>query len=633
MNRQERRAVGRKSHAGEPGSPAALYEAGLRHLRAAQYLDAQICCQQALATDSNHADSLNLMGMLSLHAKQYDLAIEWVARALRQVAKPEYLVTLGLALQNLGRLEEALKAFDKAVQLKPDVAELWKNLGNVLLALQRPAEALLSFQHTLTFDPRHWEAAYQSAVLLHEAGRLEEAVKHFDLCDRLKPDHALTLRARARSLRDANRLEEALQDSQRASALDPGNAGACNGVGDILARLPDRQEEALQWFDRALELQPDFIQSLTNKALVLGQLHRFDEAIASYHRLKSLDPDNAEVSISLGHLQLLLGNFESGWAGHEARRKIPSFSAPYPKFSQPVWLGEDEIEGKTILVHVDEGFGDTIQFARYLPMLAARGACVLLVVDGPAYALLSGLAGVSQCFAFPAHTLPPFDFHCPMSSLPLAFATRLATIPSGISYLPAPAESRVRAWESRLAPRHRLRVGLVWSGNPNHRNDQNRSIPLRTLSRILDADATFVSLQKDPRPDDKTLLELTDIVDLTADLTDFAETAALLRCLDLVITVDTSVAHLAGAMGYPTWILLPYNPDWRWLLDRDDSPWYPTVRLFRQPKPRDYDSVIDRVGAELTAMISERESANATPRRDEAATRSAPARPKPPAAP
>lgn len=607
MNRQERRAAGRKSPTSEPGSPAALYESGLRHLRAGQYLDAQICCQQALATDSNHADSLNLMGMLSLHAKQYDHAVEWGARALRQMPKPEYLVTLGTALQSQGRLEEALKAFDKAVQLKPDVAELWKNLGNVLLALERPADALLSFQHILTLNPRHWEAAYQSAVLFHQLERLEEAVEHFDLCNRLKPDHALTLRARARSLRDMNRLEEALQDSQQACTLDPRDAGACNGVGDILARLPDRQEEALQWFDRALELEPDFLQALTNKALVLGQLHRSEEAIANYRRLRSLDPDNAEVNISLGHLHLLLGDFESGWAGHEARRKIPSFSAPYPKFSEPIWLGKETIDGKTILVHVDEGFGDTIQFARYVPMLAARGARVILVVDGPAYPLLSNLAGVSQCFPFPAHTLPPFDFHCPMSSLPLAFGTRLDTIPSGTSYLPAPAASRVQAWESCLGPHDRLRVGLVWSGNPNHRNDRNRSIPLRTLSRILDADATFVSLQKDPRPDDKqVLLEFTGILDLTADLTDFVETAALLHCLDLVITVDTSVAHLAGALGCPTWILLPYNPDWRWLLGRDDSPWYPTIRLFRQPKPRDYDSVIDRVRAELTAMISKR---------------------------
>ena len=252
------RAPGRRPKDRRLAAPAALYEAGLRHLRAEQYLDAQICCQQALAMDPNHADSLNLMGMLSLHAKQYDHAIEWAARALQQAPKPGYLVTLGSALQNLGRLEEALKAFDKAVQLKPDVAELWKNLGNVLVELERPAEALLSFQHVLTLDPRHWESANRCAVLFHQLGRLEEAIKQFDVCDQLKPDHALTLRARTRSLRDLNRLEEALLDSQRAHALDPSDAGTCNGVGDILARLPDRQEEALQWFDRALELRPDY---------------------------------------------------------------------------------------------------------------------------------------------------------------------------------------------------------------------------------------------------------------------------------------------------------------------------------------------------------------------------------------
>jgi hypothetical protein len=207
--------------------------------------------------------------------------------------------------------------------------------------------------------------------------------------------------------------------------------------------------------------------------------------------------------------------------------------------------------------------------------------------------------------------LPAFDMHCPMSSLPLAFGTRLDTIPSDISYLPAPAESRVQSWEDRLGPHNKLRVGLVWSGNPNHSNDHNRSIPLRTLSRILDVDATFVSLQKDLKPDDEAALqEWTDIIDLTADLADFNETAALVSCLDLVITVDTSVAHLAAALGRTTWILLPYLPDYRWLLNRDDSPWYPTVRLFRQTATREYADVLDRVLAELLARISTFGAAN-----------------------
>jgi hypothetical protein len=269
-----------------------------------------------------------------------------------------------------------------------------------------------------------------------------------------------------------------------------------------------------------------------------------------------------------------------------------------------MWLGKESIEGKTILVCVDEGLGDCIQFARYLPMMAARGARVILAVADALVPLLSGMPGVSQCLSGGS---PAFDMHCPMSSLPLAFQTRLDSIPSAVSYLPPPAEARRRAWEDRLGFRDKLRVGLVWSGNPKHTNDHNRSLPLQMLSRILDLDAHFVSLQKDLRAGDRTLLrECSGVVDLTEHLSDFADTAALVSCLDLVITVDTSVAHLAGALGCPTWILLPYTPDYRWLLDRDDSPWYPTVRLFRQSKTRDYGIVLDRVRSELLTLISAR---------------------------
>jgi hypothetical protein len=221
--------------------------------------------------------------------------------------------------------------------------------------------------------------------------------------------------------------------------------------------------------------------------------------------------------------------------------------------------------------------------------------------------LLSGLAGVSECVPFSATTLPAFDMYCPITSLPLAFGTKLDTIPTETAYLPAPAASRLQIWEDRLGPRDRLRVGLVWSGNPKHVNDHNRSLPLSALAPLLDLDATFVSLQKDVRPGDRaTLLVQTNLVDLTDHLADFAETAALVSCLDVVITVDTSVAHLAGALGRPTWILLPYSPDYRWLLDRDDSPWYPTARLFRQTEARDYVSVLERVRAELQMLVAAR---------------------------
>jgi tetratricopeptide (TPR) repeat protein len=645
MNRSERRASAKKAGlrrttAGAE-TVAGLYQTAFSQMQAGRNLDAQLRCQQALALDPNHAETLHLMGVLSLHARQYDHALEWISRAIRQEPKAVYLTNLGATLVNLGRGDEALKAYDKAVQLKPLDADLWRNLGNVLIEVNRPADAILSFQHALKLNPRHWDAANKVALLLYRSERFEEALACYNLCDELEPNHCQTLYMRALTLHKLKRLDEALADNRRALALDPTNADTYRNIGHVLISF-GRNEEALSWFDHSLELQPNSASTLTNKALTLAalrrfdealscydrslelepnsaltltdkaislaELRRFDEAFATYHQARAIDPGYAVADWNLALLQLLTGNFEAGWAGREARWKIPVLSAHYPKLSQPMWLGKEPIEGKTILINVDEGLGDTIQFARYVPMVAELGARIILAVQDALCPLLSELPGVSQCVAFTASELPAFDMYCSISSLPLAFGTKLETIPSARLYLPAPAEC-LQAWEDRLGPHDRLRIGLVWSGNPRHDNDHNRSIPLRLLTPLLDVDATFVSLQKDPRPDDKaTLLERTEIIDLTTHLTDFVETAALVSCLDLVISVDTSVVHLAGALGRPTWILLPYRPDWRWLLDRNDSPWYPTARLFRQTAAREYQSVVDRIRAEVLAMISARKA-------------------------
>ena len=609
MDRRERGAAPQTSQTASTGTDnsAVLCEAGLGHLRAGEYLDAQLCGQRALAADANHAGSLHLMGLLSFQTGQYDHAVEWFSRAIRQDARPEYLLSLGLTLQQQGRPEEALKALDKAVQLKPDDATLWTRLGGLLADLDRSNEALLSFQHALKLGPRDWSATNRCGHLLYRLERLQEALEHFDLCDELQPDHADTLQIRAMCLFGLKRLDEALAGMRRAQALDPANAGICNNIGIILQAL-GRDEDALEWFGQAVRLRSNYSDALHGMAVSLTKTRRFQQAFAIYDGLKAVDPDDALADLGVAHLHLLLGNLGAGWVGREIRWKDPSLSGGYPKFPQPMWLGNEDLAGKTIFVGADEGLGDTIQFARYVPMVAERGARVILCVQDSLHPLLSDLPGASQCLPISAtktNPLPPFDFHCPIMSLSLAFRTTLDSIPAPTSYLPRPAEARVQAWEDRLGPHERLRVGLVWSGNPKHKDDYNRSIPLRTFARIFDADATFVSLQKDPRPDDRAvLLERAEIVDMTAHLTDFVETAALVSCLDLVITVDTSVAHLAAALGRPTWILLSYVPDYRWLLDRDDSPWYPTVRLFRQAKPRDYESVLDRVRTELFKLVA-----------------------------
>jgi tetratricopeptide (TPR) repeat protein len=609
MNRHERRAAARQSkkpseNAGA-STPDALCESGRQHMQAGRYLDAQLCCQQALMAAPDHAEALHLMGLLCLRAEQYDHAIEWLFRATQREVKAEYLSSLGKALTQQGRHNEALKAFDVAVRVQPTVAELWMDHAEALVKLERESEAVLSCQRALELSPNYLKAAATCGILLRKLNRPDEALFYFNLTNELCPDHATVLRERGLALHDLGRFAEALADNRRAYELDPNNPKVCNNIGASL-QLLCQDEEALRWFEKAIELQPDFIVALTNKAMSLSQIRRLDEAFATFHHLKTIDPGNSETELSLSYLHLMTGNFEVGWSQREARWDTRFRSPIYPNFTQPMWRGDESIEGKTILIQVDEGLGDTIQYARYMPMLAERGAKVVLVVEDAIYPLLSGLEGVSQCFPRSIQSLPAFDLHCPICSLPLAFRTRLETIPSGSSYLPRPSQSRVQAWEERLqgcmAPGRKLRVGLVWSGNAKHVNDHNRSIPLQMLSRLLDVDASFLSLQKDPRPADRALLEQSDIVDLTSHFTDFAETAALVSCLDLVITVDTSVAHLAAALGCPTWILLPYMPDFRWLLDRDDSPWYPTARLFRQTGTRDYGEVLDRVHSELVAL-------------------------------
>src|SRR6185437_15698292 len=561
MSRRERRAAGQKSRAqpagAESDAPAALLQAGRGHRQAGKPLDAQLCAQHALTLDPNHAGTLHLLGQLAFDSRQYDHALEWLTRAIRQDPRPEYLASLGSTLQRQGRHDDALKAFDKAVQLRPDDADLWKDLGGGLAELRRIDEALLSFQHALKLKPDHWDAAYRCGFLLREMGRPEEALPYLDLVDRSMPNQARVLETRALVLHSLKRYDESLADNLRAQKLNPGNADTCNNIGASLQFLR-RDEEALQWFDRALALRPGHVVALVNKASSLQQMRRLDEAVAIYDHVRTIDPGNAEPEWNTSLIHMLTGDFEAGWSGREARWRRAN-PGVYPKFSEPRWFGEPDLEGKTIVVCSDEGLGDTIQFARYVPDVAALGARVILVVDPPAHALLSGMPGVTLCLRKDIDVLPPFDLHCPMSGLPLAFATRLDTIPPGVAYLPALPAGRIKAWQDRLGPHDKLRVGMVWSGNAVHSNDHNRSASLRTFVRLFDLDAAFISLQKDPRPCDRAILrEHPEIIDPTTELTDFVETAALLSCLDLVVTVDTSVAHLAAALGRRTWILVPY---------------------------------------------------------------------------
>ena len=334
--------------------------------------------------------------------------------------------------------------------------------------------------------------------------------------------------------------------------------------------------------------------------MALAALNRHADALSSYGRVLTLQPDNADVHFNAALSLLTLGDYRRGFAEYEWRWKRAGYP-PRTDLRKPLWLGETPLAGKTILLHAEQGLGDTVMFARYAPLLARAGATVVMEVQPELKGLLTGLDGVAAVVGR-GEPLPPFDLHCPLTSLPFACKTELAGVPAEIPYLRADP-ARIEKWRPRLAG-PLPRVALAWSGRASHVNDRNRSLSLSQLSPLLEAeDVRFVSIQRELRPADAERLSREPrIIDLGAELADFTDTAAVLSLCELVICVDTSVAHVAGALGRPTFVLLPFQPDWRWTLDRATSPWYPATRLFRQPAPGDWASVIARVREELALL-------------------------------
>jgi tetratricopeptide (TPR) repeat protein len=476
------------------------------------------------------------------------------------------LHVLAIVQAALGKSTMALENYDRAFALRPDHADALSNRGNALLALNRCEEALASYDRALA----------------------------------VRPDFAEALSNRGHALEQADRLDEALASYDRALKVRPDFVDALYNRGNVLKALK-QYDAALASYDRATALRPGHADSHNNRGQVLRELMRFDEALASYDRALALQPRHIMAHCNAAALRLLRGDFARGWPDYEWRWMKASVVLANRIFTQPLWRGE-AIAGKTILLHSEQGLGDTIQFCRYVPLVAARGARVVLEVQKPLRALMNGL-GAAQVIA-KGDPLPEFDLHCPLLSLPLAFGTTMETIPSANAYLAAPAQPST-AWQARLAVTPRSRIGLAWSGRAGHERDHERSIGLRAFLPLLETGAAIVSLQKEVRAEDAIVLkERGDVLNAGEELGDFSDTAALMSQLDLVISVDTSVAHLAGALGKPVWILVTHVPDWRWLLERDDSPWYPTARLFRQDATGAWDGALARVHAAARAFVA-----------------------------
>lgn len=608
---------------------ALVQRAGAHHGRGE--LDAaEDLYRQVLGAQPGHFDALHLCGVLMQQRGRSAEALELIGKALAANARVAAAhANYGSVLAALGRHAEALASYNRALALKPDYAEALYNRGNALAALTRFEDALTSYAQAIALRPDYPAALLNRAQLLQRLSRPREAIASFDLALALAPgnadmfnmrgnahyalqsypaaladyDRAAALRAdaapihnnRGNALRGLGRHQEALAAFDRALALAPDYAEAHNNRGNALLEL-NRIADALADYERTLALKPGFADALVNRGNALHFLGREREAIASFDAAIALSPQLAEAYWNRGLSLLALGDFARGWPDYEWRWKRDSELKPRG-FAQPQWRGED-LHGRTILLHAEQGYGDIIQFIRYLPMVVAKGGKVVLEIPDDLKPLIGGIAGVTAVVRR-GEPLPPFDVHCPLMSLAGAFGTTLATIPAPVPYLQAPDE-RVQQWQARLGAAQAPRVGLVWSGKPTHKNDRNRSIPLTLLAPLLQtAGVTFVSLQKDYRDADRATLAAAPLIRLDGALADFADTAAAITALDLVIAVDTAVAHLTGAMGKPLWLLLPAIGDWRWLQDRADSPWYPSARLFRQPRIGDWPSAIAEVSREL----------------------------------
>jgi tetratricopeptide (TPR) repeat protein len=496
-----------------------------------------------------------------------------------------------------GEFDKAERLYTAVLHSHPDHFGALHGLGLINYRRGRLDAALALIQAALQADLDHADGFSSLGLVFHALKQFERALRSYDEGLRLAPDDAELLNRRGVALLELGRPRDALDNFERVLARAPDHLEALGNRGNALIKL-NRAAEALSSYDQALTIAPDNAQLLTNRAAALRRLDRPHEAVMSARRALVGRPDFAQAKFVEGVARLTLGDF-SGWRGYEARWGVGFLASHRRSFTAPLWLGESSLDGKTILLHAEQGFGDTLQFVRYAPLLAGRGANVILEVQPELARLLAPLPGAAAVIAR-GNPLPRFDCHCPLLSLPLAFATELATIPAPIPYV-APADQDVALWRERL-PRRRPRIGLVWSGERSHDNDRNRSLRLETLLPLLQTpDVTFVSLQHEVRDEDTGLLrEQPAIVHVGDRLRDFADTAAVISLLDAVISADTAVAHLAGAMGKPLLLLLPFGADFRWLRERDDSPWYPTARLFRQPEFGDWASVIETLRRELT---------------------------------
>ena len=545
-----------------------MLQQAIQAFQGGNFDSADLILKRVLQVDSKNLPALHIIGLIKASQSNFREAADYLARAARihpNDASIQY--NLAKALADSGNDKDALAHHKKAVALSPNDPKAWLSYGKTVSNLGRYEDALVCYGNALS----------------------------------LKSDYAEALLNKGATLKELKRYEEAIAFAEQALSINPNLAEAWSNKGVALKGLK-RFDEAIAHYEKALSLKPDYHEAWTNKGATLHELKRFDEAIAHYEKALSLKPDYHEASCNMSLSLLLQGDFENGFPLYESRWASEKVSEIAGKrfFGKPVWLGVEPLQGKAILLYGEQGLGDFIQFCRYVKLVSDLGAKVILEAPQSLAGLMGNLKGVSE-LVIKGEELPFFDYQCPLLSLPLAFNTNIHTIPNPSGYINLDNHpNKIMEWKARLGLKSKPRVGLVWSGNPQHKNDHNRSLLLEDILSHLPSQFEYISLQKEVRELDRLTLDSSPhILNFANYLNDFVDTAALIDNLDLIISVDTSVAHLSAALGKKTLVLLPNVPDWRWLLDREDSPWYLSVKLYRQKSIGDWSGVLDRVKLDL----------------------------------
>ena len=549
---------------GDPALERMMNEA-IEHHRNSRFQQAAEGYWKVMEADPGHAQATYLLGMVMHRIGENEKAIELISQALAfgYGGAKEYC-NLGIIYNQLGRLEDVVECQKQSIARDPQYTAAYFNLGNAYRDLSQPEAAIEALQTAVAQKPDFPQAYNNLGLAQYDAGRFEDALACYDKALTSKPDYA-----------DAY--------------LNMGNA-----LGEL-----GRPDAAAVSFQKAIVLDHDLFEAHNNLGNVLMEQDQLEAATASYATAIGLKPDDPGAHKNLGIISLLQGDFETGWPEYSWRRLEDDPVFKVRNYKPPFWDGED-LTGKTIFVYPEQGLGDIIQFVRYLPMLRQRGGRVAFDIPLSMVRLMWDLDGIDVSLK-DGDTLPPFDYHIPLLELPRLCGTTLDTIPAAKAYLHAD-KNLVEAWGERLGPKEEFRIGLVWGGSPDHLKDRDRSIEPELFRPLVETPGVSALSLMVGRDGEAGRVFGDAVTDLAPDLGDFADTAAAIANIDLVISVDTAVAHLAGALGTMVWTLLPFNSDWRCMLGRDDSPWYPSMRLFRQEKREDWEGVLERVAAELVDL-------------------------------